>query len=79
MKNSRCFISNPLPCFTFSYLLRPSLSTQAAFDITARQGFQPSVNKEQRKARQIEGLTPLWILRFLPPETAYLSIHMDRL
>ena len=33
-----------------------ALCTQAAFDIATRQGFQTSLNREQRKARHIEGI-----------------------
>jgi adenylate cyclase len=33
-----------------------ALCTRAAFDIATRQGFQTSVNREQRKARSIEGV-----------------------
>ena len=33
-----------------------ALCTQAAFDIASRQGFQPPEDREQRKARRIEGV-----------------------
>jgi adenylate cyclase len=33
-----------------------ALCTEAAFDIAIRQGYQPPENREQRKARSIEGV-----------------------
>ena len=33
-----------------------ALCTKAAFDIAMRQGYQPPANREQRKARRIEGV-----------------------